>query len=94
MVQRLLLDEDIRPVSEFRSKCSIFVKQVHDTKRPMVITQRGRSAAVLLDVGEYQALLEKLDVLEDVQRAEVQLAEGLGVEHSVAQKRLLDGLRG
>ncbi len=89
---RVLLDEDIRPLSEFRSKFATYVKQVHDTKRPMVITQRGRCAAVLLDVGEYEALLEKLDVLEDIQRAVGQLEQGLGIEHSVAKARVLEGL--
>ena len=90
---RLLLNEDIRPLSEFRSKFAIYVKQVHDTKRPMVITQRGRSAAVLLDVGEYEALLEKLDILEAVQCAERQLEQGFRIEHSEAKRRVLEGLK-
>ncbi|OGV73386.1 MAG: prevent-host-death family protein [Lentisphaerae bacterium RIFOXYB12_FULL_65_16] len=92
-MQNLVLDEDIRPLSEFRSKCTAFLKQVHDTKRPMVITQRGRSAAVLLDVGEYQAMVERLELLEDIQRAETELEQGLGVDHAKAKARVLEGLR-
>ena len=92
-MSRLLLNEDIRPLSEFRSKFAMYVKQVHDTKRPMVITQRGRSAAVLLDVGEYETLLEKLDIFEAVQCAERQLEQGFGVEHSEAKRRVMEGLK-
>ena len=90
---RLLLDEDIRPLSEFRSKFAAFVKQVRETQRPMVITQRGRSAAVLLDVGQYDAMLAKLEIIEDIQCAEAQLGQGLGVEHGKAKAGILKGLR-
>ena len=58
---RMLLDRDICPLSDFRANSATYIKQVHDTKRPLVITQRGRSAAVLLDVGEYEALLERIE---------------------------------
>jgi len=92
-MQRVLFDEDIRPLSEFRSNTAAFVKRVHDTKRPMVITQRGRSAAVLMDVSEYEALVDRLEILQDVQCAEAQMAQGLGVGHAKAKERVLKGLR-
>jgi len=92
-MQKLVLDKDIRPLSEFRSKFALFVRQVHETKRPMVITQRGRSAAVLLDVGQYEAMIEKLEVIEDIRHAEAQLDQGLGVEHSAAKAKILEGLK-
>ncbi len=36
-MSRVHLDEDIRPLSEFRAGVASFVKQFHDT-RPMVLT--------------------------------------------------------
>ena len=91
---RMQLSDDVRPLSEFRSHFAAFIKQVRQTKRPMVITQRGRSAAVLLDVGQYEAMLSKLEVIEDIQRAEAQLGQGLGVEHEAAKAGILEGLKG
>lgn len=91
-MQRLVLDEDITPLSEFRSSSARFVKHVHDTKRPLLITQRGRSTAVLLDVGEYERLLEKLNILEDIQQAETQLEQGMGVAHAEAREQVLRGI--
>jgi prevent-host-death family protein len=44
-----------------------FLKQVQETKRPLVITQHGKGAAVLLDVGEFEAMQEKLELLQDIQ---------------------------
>jgi prevent-host-death family protein len=88
-MQRLKIDQDIRPMSEFRTGIASFLKQVHDTKRPLVITQHGKGVAVLLDVAEYEAMQEKIELLEDVQTAIAQLNEGNGVEHSKAKASIL-----
>lgn len=92
-MQRVSLEKDIRPLSEFRSKVAAFINQVHKTKRPLVITQRGKSAAVVLDVTEYEALLDRAELLEDIQTAENQFAKGKGIEHSLARKRALEKLQ-
>jgi len=47
----MIIDEDIRPMSEVRAGIASFLKQIHDTKRPLVITQHGKGVAVMLDVG-------------------------------------------
>jgi len=52
-----------------------------------------RGAAVLLDIGEDERLVEQIEMLQEVQTAEQQLAVGQGVEHSGARARLLERLR-
>ena len=84
-MKRLNFDQDIRPLSEFRAKAASFVQHVHQTKRPLVITHRGQSAAVLIDVSEFEALMEKLELLQDINIAEKQFSKGEGVEHSKAK---------
>jgi len=54
-MKRLKVNEDIRPMSEFRTGIASFLKQVRTTKRPLIITQHGKGVAVLLDAGEYEA---------------------------------------
>lgn len=90
---RARLDEDVRPLSEFRANLANFVDRVRKTKRPMVLTQRGHSAAVLLDVSEYEQLLDELETLRDVHLAERQLSRGKGLSHSAAKARVLAALR-
>lgn len=80
---------DIRPLSEFRANAAAFIQQVHQTRRPLVLTQHGRSAAVLLDVDEYERLVERAEVLDDIAAAEDDLAAENGVTHAAARKRLL-----
>jgi prevent-host-death family protein len=72
-MERIQFDKDVKPISEFRANAPSLIEQVHRTKRPLVITQHGKSAAILLDVQEYEAMLEKLDVLTDIGEAEVDI---------------------
>ena len=88
-MQRLKIDQDIRPLSEVRTGIANSIKQVHDTKRPVIITQHGKSVAVLLDVYEYEAIQEKLELLTDVQTSLNQLANGQGVAHENAKEKVL-----
>ena len=87
-MQRIVLDKDIRSLSDFRSNVSIFLNQVHNTKRPIVITQHGKSAAILLDVSEYEKMVEKLELIQDIETAIKQIDENRGINHKQAIKRL------
>ena len=91
-MRRINLNQDIKPMSEFRSGVASFLKQVHDTKRPLVITQHGKGVAVLIDVEEYEAMQEKLELLEDihVSLAQIEAGQGLSSEQAKAaiRKRL------
>jgi prevent-host-death family protein len=89
-MQRVVLDQDVKPISEFRANAASLVKQVQRTRRPLVITQQGRSAAVLLDVSEYEKLLAKLELLQDVHTAEEQLDSGQGITYAAARKKALE----
>jgi len=92
-MKRIQLHQDIRPLSEFRANAAALIEQVRSSKRPMVITQHGKSSAVLLDVQEYESLIEKMELLQEIHIAESQLKEGSGIEHEEAKKRSLSRLR-
>ena len=86
---RPFLDRDIKPLSEFRATSAAYIQQVQESKRPIVITQHGKSAAVLLDVAEYEALLQRLELLEDIQAGEREIDAGRGLSHLSAHKSVL-----
>jgi antitoxin YefM len=56
---------------------------------PVTLTQRGRGAAVLLDIAEYERLIERVEVLEDIATAEAQIAAGEGIEHEEAKQQIM-----
>lgn len=92
-MKRLRVNEDIRPMSEFRTGIASFLKQIHDTKRPLIITQHGKGVAVLLDAGEYEAMQERIELLQDIQTSISQIEGGQGIEHDEAKATVLKGIR-
>ncbi|MEZ9872041.1 type II toxin-antitoxin system Phd/YefM family antitoxin [Vibrio sp. 10N.261.51.C6] len=92
-MSRIHFDQDIRPLSEFRAGVTSFIKQINETRRPLVITQRGKGVAVVLDVAEYEAMQEKIELLEEMRTAEAQLASGLGVSNEDARAQVLGRIK-
>ena len=86
------LSRDIQPLSEFRANTAKFLRQVQETGRPLVLTQHGRGAAVLLDIAEYEKLVERSELAEDLRTAEAQLERGEGVDQATAKKAVLKRL--
>jgi antitoxin YefM len=88
MRRRLKLNTDIKPVSEFRANAAELIEQVKSSGRPLVLTQRGHSAAVVLDVTEYERMVDEIDLLSDVHTAIQQLQSGQGVSNRDAKAEL------
>jgi antitoxin YefM len=92
-MSRLHFDQDIQPLSDFRAGAASFIRQINETRRPIVITQRGKGVAVVIDVSEYEAMQEKIELLEEVQKAETQLSVGLGISNSDARAKILQSIK-
>jgi prevent-host-death family protein len=88
-MQKIKIDKDIRSMSEVRNAMASYIKQVHDTKRPVIITQHGKGVAVLLGANEFEAMQEKIELLSDVQTSLNQLAKGEGISQQKAKEKLL-----
>jgi antitoxin YefM len=88
------LEADIQPVSDFRANASEMLEQVQRTGRPLVLTKRGRGAAVLLDIAVFQRLLDEIDELRDVRRGMADVEAGDVVDHADVASSLLGRLSG
>ena len=53
------VSEDIVPVSDFKAQAAEWLKRVADTGQPIVITQNGKAAGVLLSPAQFDALSER-----------------------------------
>ncbi len=79
---------DVRPVTEFRANTSAIINQMHSTRRPVILTQHGRSAAVLLDPEVYESLIDEIELLRDLAVSEAQIAAGQVVPHEEVARRM------
>jgi len=88
MRRHIKLDRDIRPVSEFRANAAELIEHVKSSGRPLVLTQRGHSAAIVLDVVEYERMVEEIELLSDVRTAVAQIESGHGISNREAKAEL------
>jgi len=79
---------DIEPLSEFRKKSADFMKRLKKEKQPIVLTQHGKSAAVLMDVSEYERVIKKMEMLEDLLEAKQQVEQGKIYSMDEAKERI------
>jgi prevent-host-death family protein len=52
------ITKDIQSLTTFRRRSGDFMKQLRKTKRPVVLTVKGKAAAVVQDAEGYQRLLD------------------------------------
>ena len=53
------ISEDIVPVSEFKAQAAECLRRIADSGQPLVITQNGKAAGVLLSPAEFDRLSER-----------------------------------
>lgn len=91
---KVRFSEDLTPISDFRVRTAEIVAKVKKTKRPVILTQRGRSAAVLEDVREYERKTERLELLEAILTGLRAAEKGAVVPHAKAMAELDKVLNG
>jgi prevent-host-death family protein len=70
----LNLNEDIRPLTDFKRHTSDFVEQMKQTRRPVVLTVNGRAELVVQDAASYQQILDRLERFETVEAIRLGIA--------------------
>lgn len=72
----------IIPVTDLRQDAAAALKRVRTSQQPVVITQRGRAAAVMLSVEAYEQREQERELLRLLARGEREIAAGKG--HNLA----------
>ena len=52
------ITKDIQSLTTFRRRSGDFIKQLKKSKRPVVLTVKGKAAAIVQDAEAYQRLLD------------------------------------
>jgi prevent-host-death family protein len=68
----------ILAVSYLRQAAADVLGRVRKTRQPVIITQRGRAAAVLMSVESYERTERELEILKRIARGEKDLRAGKG----------------
>lgn len=68
---------NIVPVTEVKRNAAHLLDQLREDKRPVLITEHGRAAAVLLDVGSYEELTKRADILDRVVQIQPEITKAM-----------------
>jgi prevent-host-death family protein len=74
----LMLDlaNDIRSLSDFKRNTVDLLDRIRKTGNPMVLTINGKAELVVQDAEAYQALLDRVETLEGIQRGVADVKAG------------------
>lgn len=81
------LNEDVIPVTDLKNQTKKILARVKRTGAPILVTQNGRGAAIILNIVFYQAQQRRLKVLEEIAKGEREILEGKGISHSEIVKK-------
>jgi len=85
----LRISENIVPVSDFKAKAAEWLRRLGESSEPVVITQNGKAAGVLLSPSAYDELTERFRFMRSVEHGLADVEAGRVVPHEevVAEMR-------
>ncbi|HMS17538.1 MAG TPA: type II toxin-antitoxin system Phd/YefM family antitoxin [Planctomycetota bacterium] len=80
-------------VTTLKRRATEIIAELQEARDPILITQHGRPAAYLIDVGTYDEMNRRLSVLEGIALGEQAMREGRMASQAEAKKRLSKWLK-
>ncbi|MBW1890119.1 MAG: type II toxin-antitoxin system Phd/YefM family antitoxin [Deltaproteobacteria bacterium] len=72
----ITISKNIISLSDFKSRASKMLNEVQESHRPIVITQNGKAAAVLIAPADFDLLTERARFVNAVETGMVDIKEG------------------
>ncbi len=78
---------NIIPVSDLRQDTAKLLKRLRNNKEPLIITQRGRAAAVIISVDAYEKSEHEKELLRLLAKGdrEIEIGEGYDLDTVLAE---------
>jgi antitoxin YefM len=92
----LVMSEQTLPLAEIKKRLSEVVDRVENQQDRVVLTRRGRPAAVLISPDDLASMEETLDILstpgalDEIREAQAEIDAGLGVSGDDLKKKYSD----
>ena len=82
---------NIHPVSDLRQNAAKILKKLRNNKEPIIITQRGRAAAVIIGIEAYEKSEHDKEILRLLAKGdkEIGIGEGYDLDTVLAEADLI-----
>ena len=80
-------------VTTLKRQATKILAELHKSKEPVLITEHGQPSAYLLDVKDYEFMLDRMKILEGIAKGEQAIRENRTYSQSEAKERLQKWLK-
>jgi prevent-host-death family protein len=84
----LRVSDHIVPVSVFKAQTAEWLRRVAESGHPLVITQNGKAAGVLLSPAQYDELTERQRYLEAIRKGLADIEAGRVHDHETVLRAI------
>ncbi|MCC6143765.1 MAG: type II toxin-antitoxin system Phd/YefM family antitoxin [Candidatus Hydrogenedentes bacterium] len=75
-------------VTTLKRQATRLLAELRQSREPVLITEHGKPAAYLVDVDAYEAMQQRMAVLEGIARGERAIREGRTLSHAEARRKM------
>lgn len=83
----------IELVTNLKRQATKILADLHSNREPILITEHGRPSAYLVDVEDFEAMQNRMSILEGIARGETAFEEGRFLDQTEAKEKLAKWLR-
>ena len=80
-------------VTTLKRQATKLLADLHETKEPILITEHGQPSAYLLDVADYELMVERIKILEGIAKGEQAVRDGRTVDMEQAKEKMSKWLK-
>lgn len=75
-------------VTTLKRQATKLLAELHESKEPILITEHGQPSAYLLDVADYELMVERMKILEGIAKGEDAIRDGRTMDMEQAKEKM------
>ena len=80
-------------VTTLKRQATKLLADLHESKEPILITEHGKPSAYLLDVADYELMVERMKILEGIAKGEQAIRDGQTMDMEQAKAKMNQWLK-
>ena len=78
-------------VTTLKRQATKLLADLHESKEPILITEHGQPSAYLLDVADYELMVDRMKILEGIAKGEQDIREGRTMDMEQVKRKWING---
>ena len=75
-------------VTTLKRQAPKLLAELHESKEPILITEHGQPSAYLLDVADYELMVDRMKILEGIAKGEQAIRDGRTMDTEQAREKM------